>query len=211
MATYSVKEIYYTIQGEGRHTGRAMVFCRFAGCNLWNGREQDRLQAVCRFCDTDFIGTDGENGGKYTAEQLVTRIRSLWPKDNEQQVAVVCTGGEPLLQLDRDLIDGMKSAGIYIAIESNGTLPAPEGIDWICVSPKGNSEITQKSGQELKLVYPQRENHPSQFEDLDFEYFYIQPLEDTNWEENTAQAVDFVKANPRWMLSVQTHKYLRIP
>lgn len=211
MATYSVKEIYYTIQGEGRHTGRAMVFCRFAGCNLWNGREQDRLQAVCRFCDTDFIGTDGENGGKYTVGQLVTRIRSLWPKDNEQQIAVVCTGGEPLLQLDRDLIDGMKSAGIYIAIESNGTLPAPEGIDWICVSPKGNSEIRQKSGQELKLVYPQPENHPSQFEDLDFEYFYIQPLEDTDWEENTAKAVDFVKSNPRWMLSVQTHKYLRIP
>jgi len=211
MTTYKVKEIYYTIQGEGRHAGRAMVFCRFAGCNLWNGREKDRLNAVCKFCDTDFIGTDGENGGKYTAKDLTEKICSLWPDNSDQQVAVVCTGGEPLLQLDEALVIELKNAGIFIAIESNGTIKAPSGIDWICVSPKGDAPLEQLSGHELKLVYPQVENSPSDFEQLDFDHFYIQPLDDPQWNENTAKSVDFVKLNPKWQLSTQTHKFLNIP
>lgn len=209
--TYKVKEIYYTIQGEGRHAGRAMVFCRFAGCNLWNGREQDRLQAVCKFCDTDFVGTDGINGGKYTAQELTQKILSLWPSNSHHQPAVVCTGGEPLLQMDEELINVMHNNNLYIAIESNGTLHAPPGIDWICISPKGNADLLQISGNELKLVYPQVENSPADFEDLDFEFFYIQPLEDPFWKNNTAKSVEFVKNNPKWMLSTQTHKFLNIP
>ncbi len=211
MTTYTVKEIYYTIQGEGRHAGRAMVFCRFAGCNLWNGREQDRLQAVCKFCDTDFVGTDGINGGKYDAVELTNRIISLWPEHSTQQLAVVCTGGEPLLQMDQELVDRMHEKNMFIAIESNGTLPAPQGIDWICVSPKGDATLRQVSGDELKQVYPQLENKPSDFENLDFNHFYIQPLEDPNWQINTSKSVEFVKNNPKWMLSTQTHKFLNIP
>lgn len=208
---YSIKEMYYTIQGEGRNTGRAMIFCRFAGCNLWTGREKDRMHAVCRFCDTDFVGTDGINGGKYEASELKTKILSLWPKNSDCQVAVVFTGGEPALQLDETLIHTFRDSNIYMAVETNGTIELPSGIDWICVSPKGDSIIRQTTGHELKLVYPQPENHPNQFIHLSFENFYIQPLEDENWENNTALSVEFVKNNPQWRLSVQTHKYLNIP
>lgn len=208
---YSVKEIYYTIQGEGRNAGRAMVFCRFAGCNLWNGREQDRMHAVCRFCDTDFVGTDGVNGGKYNSAQLLEKIKEQWPANNPEQIAVVFTGGEPALQLDDELIESLKQANIYIAVETNGTIELPSGIDWICVSPKGDSVIRQISGHELKLVYPQPENSPHQFTDLDFKYFYIQPLEDKNWDQNTQMSIEFVKNHPNWRLSVQVHKYLNIP
>ena len=188
-----------------------MVFCRFTGCNLWNGREKDRLSAVCKFCDTDFIGTDGENGGKYSSKELTDKIISLWPENSHQQVAVVCTGGEPLLQMDSSLIDEMKKSGIYIAIESNGTIAAPPGIDWICVSPKGDAKLEQLSGHELKLVFPQLENKPADFELLDFEHFYIQPLDDIRWNENTLKSIEFVKNNPTWQLSTQTHKFLNIP
>ncbi|HMY85414.1 MAG: 7-carboxy-7-deazaguanine synthase [Saprospiraceae bacterium] len=208
---YTIKEIYYTIQGEGRHTGRPMIFCRFAGCNLWNGREQDRMQAVCKFCDTDFIGTDGANGGKYDSTALVEKILTLWPKDCGIQPAVVFTGGEPALQIDETLIAEMKKSEIYIAVETNGTIPLPDGLDWICVSPKGDAVIKQKTGNELKLVYPQPENQPKQFEGLDFKYFYLQPLEDEFWIQNTAAAVEYVKSHPKWRLSVQTHKYINIP
>lgn len=208
---YTIKEIYYTIQGEGRHTGRPMIFCRFAGCNLWNGREQDRMQAVCKFCDTDFIGTDGANGGKYDSTALVEKILTLWPKDCGIQPAVVFTGGEPALQIDETLIAGMKKSEIYMAVETNGTIPLPDGLDWICVSPKGDAVIKQKTGNELKLVYPQPENQPKQFEGLDFKYFYLQPLEDEFWIQNTAAAVEYVKSHPKWRLSVQTHKYINIP
>ncbi len=203
--------MYYTIQGEGRNTGRAMIFCRFAGCNLWTGREKDRLHAVCRFCDTDFVGTDGINGGKYEASELKDKILSLWPTNSDCQVSVVFTGGEPALQLDDALIHTFKDANIYMAIETNGTIELPLGIDWICVSPKGDSIIRQTTGHELKLVYPQPENHPEQFIHLSFENFYIQPLEDENWEKNTALSIEFVKNNPQWRLSIQTHKYLHIP
>ncbi len=208
---YSVKEIYYTIQGEGRHSGRPMIFCRFAGCNLWNGREQDRMHAVCRFCDTDFVGTDGINGGKYDAVELVNKIISLWPKESSVQPAVVFTGGEPALQLDETLITAMKQSGVYMAVETNGTISLPEGLDWICVSPKGDSVIRQTAGNELKLVYPQPENQPEQFAGLDFEHFYLQPLEDEDWTQNTVSAVEYVKNHPKWRLSVQTHKYINIP
>ena len=211
MTIYKVKEIYYTIQGEGRHAGRPMVFCRFAGCNFWNGRELDRLSAACNFCDTDFIGTDGENGGKYSASELSQKIISLWPQDSPEQVAVVCTGGEPLLQMDDELVQYMHKAGIYIAIESNGTIKAPKGIDWICVSPKGDATLNQISGDELKLVYPQIENTPNDFQELDFKHFFFFPLDDPQWVENTKSSIEFVKNNPKWKLSTQTHKYLNIP
>lgn len=208
--TYKVKELFYTIQGEGYHTGRAAVFCRMAGCNLWTGRKQDRIHAVCKFCDTDFIGMDGENGGKYTAEKLADTICALWP-DKTTNPFLVITGGEPLLQVDEILIGQLHKRGIFIAIETNGTLAAPPGIDWICVSPKADSQLVQVTGHELKLVYPQKENNPKNFEDLDFLHFYIQPLEDEQWAENTRVSVAFVKNNPRWKLSAQTHKYLNIP
>ncbi|MCH8135553.1 MAG: 7-carboxy-7-deazaguanine synthase, partial [Proteobacteria bacterium] len=192
--TYSVKEIYFTLQGEGAQTGRAAVFLRFSGCNLWSGREQHRAEAVCKFCDTDFVGTDGPGGGKFaSAESLAEAITNAWP---EKAVAspkyVVCTGGEPLLQLDTVAIDALHEAGFEIGVETNGTVAAPDGIDWLCVSPKANAPVVQRSGSELKLVYPQNEDaaQPSEFADLDFEYFFLQPCDDENLEANTRAAVD---------------------
>jgi 7-carboxy-7-deazaguanine synthase len=206
---YKVKEIYYTIQGEGFHTGRPAVFCRFSGCNLWTGREKDRDKAVCRFCDTDFWGTDGQNGGKYSADALTQKILSLWP-DKSLPCFVVCTGGEPALQIDELLIRTCHSAGIEIAIETNGTVPLADGIDWICVSPKADTEIVVQSGDELKLVYPQQENHPEDYVHLRFSHYYLQPLDDPNRAENTQKTIDYCLKHPQWKLSVQTHKYLGI-
>lgn len=206
---YKIKELYYTIQGEGFHSGRPAVFCRFSGCNLWSGLEKDRDTAICKFCDTDFWGTDGENGGKYSAIELAKKIRSLYP--DSTKAFVVCTGGEPALQMDQDLVDVFHDFNIEIAIESNGTLELPGGIDWICVSPKANTELTIKKGHELKLVFPQIENTPQQFERLDFEHFYLQPLDDENQMINTELCIDYCKQNPKWKLSLQTHKFLGIP
>lgn len=210
--TYSVKEIFYTLQGEGANAGKPAVFCRFAGCNLWSGREEDRATAVCRFCDTDFIGTDGVNGGKFSnVVDLVAAIASHWPAHDVQNRFVVITGGEPLLQLDETLIDALHAASFRIAVETNGTVPTPEGIDWICVSPKSNSTLVLQRGHELKLVYPQAENDPEQFISLDFEHFLLQPMDGPDRVRNTQLAIEYCKANPRWNLSIQTHKVLGIP
>ncbi|MBK7806246.1 MAG: 7-carboxy-7-deazaguanine synthase [Saprospiraceae bacterium] len=206
---YKVKEIYYTIQGEGFHAGRPAVFCRFSGCNLWSGREVDREKAICTFCDTNFWGTDGINGGKYTASELAEKIKSLWPVDHES-LFVVCTGGEPALQMDETLIHVFHDYGFEIAIETNGTVELADGIDWICVSPKADTEIIVKTGGELKLVYPQIENQPSDFLHLDFKHFYLQPLDDKNQSENIRKTIEYCLANPQWKLSVQTHKFLGI-
>jgi len=210
--TYSVKECYYTLQGEGVHAGRPAVFLRFAGCNLWSGLEADRSTAICRFCDTDFRGTDGPGGGKFeTADALADAVRAKWP--GGVGAYVVCTGGEPLLQLDAALIDALHDRGFEIGVESNGTLAAPDGIDWLCISPKANAPLKQRRGNELKLVYPQREAEaqPSRFEELDFDHFLLQPLDDADIAENMRAAVDYCLANPRWRLSVQTHKVVGIP
>lgn len=210
--TYSVKEIFYTLQGEGHHAGRPAVFCRFTGCNLWSGREQDRENAVCNFCDTDFIGTDGLNGGKFqTAEQLAEAILQIWPVSSNEKPFVVCTGGEPALQLDSALIDALHSRDFEIAIETNGTLELAKGIDWICVSPKADAELVVTSGNELKLVYPQAENSPEQFNQLDFDYFYLQPIDNAEQDNNTKAVIDFCLKHPKWNLSLQTHKLLGIP
>ena len=211
--TYSVKECYLTIQGEGVQTGRPAVFLRFAGCNLWSGREQDRLSAVCKFCDTDFVGTDGPGGGKFgTVAALADHVASFWPEgDVSGERWVVCTGGEPLLQLDADLIAALHDARFKIAVESNGTIKAPEGIDWLTVSPKANAVLAQTSGHELKLVYPQVENQPTDFERLDFDNFSLQPLDNEKQAENAQAAFEYCLANPRWRLSVQTHKWLGVP
>ena len=206
---YKIKEIYYTIQGEGFHTGRPAVFCRFSGCNLWSGRESDRDKAVCKFCDTDFWGTDGRYGGRYDAINLTMTIKALWP-DNEQPVFVVCTGGEPALQIDEKLIQVFKEFNIEIAIETNGTISLPEGIDWVCVSPKADTDILMTRGNELKLVYPQAENTPEFFENLNFDHYFLQPLDDENQFQNTKDCIDYCMRNPKWKLSVQTHKYLGI-
>jgi 7-carboxy-7-deazaguanine synthase (Cx14CxxC type) len=209
--TYSVKEIFLTLQGEGGQTGRAAVFCRFAGCNLWSGREQDRASAVCTFCDTDFVGVDGEGGGKFaTPAALAAAVRAAWtgPLGN---ALVVCTGGEPLLQLDSPLIEALHGEGFAVAVETNGTLHAPPGIDWICVSPKADATLAQRRGQELKLVYPQAGVDPERFEDLDFERFFLQPMDGPNREAATRAAVSYCLTHPRWRLSVQTHKYLGLP
>lgn len=207
--TYKIKEIYYTLQGEGFHTGQAAIFCRFTGCNLWSGREEDRHKAICQFCDTDFVGMDGELGGRYSAEALVETIRSLWP-DPSQSCFVVFTGGEPALQLDKELIDTLHNQSCYIAIETNGTLPLPKGIDWICMSPKANTDIVIKNGDELKLVYPQKSMEPEKFESWDFEHRFLQPMDSEAVEEYTEQAVKYIRANPLWKLSIQTHKILGI-
>lgn len=213
--TYAVKEIYLTVQGEGAQTGLPAVFLRFAGCNLWSGLERDRAKAVCRFCDTDFIGTNGPNGGKFeTAEQLAEKIAAFWPGGG--QPWVVCTGGEPLLQLDVALIDALHRVGFKVAIETNGTLQAPDNIDWICVSPKANAPLVQKSGDELKLVYPQDENSPPDFEHLDFTHFMLQPRDDSfmgqkQVVDHRQAAFDYCLKNPQWRLSVQTHKWLGVP
>ena len=207
---YKIKEIYYTIQGEGAHTGQPAIFCRFTGCNLWTGREADRHKAVCKFCDTDFVGMDGPNGGQYNAEELAHQLKELWPSPI-QPVWVVFTGGEPLLQLDDALIESCHNAGIYIAVETNGTLEAPAGIDWLCVSPKSDSAIIQRSGDELKLVYPQVDCPPEIFENWAFDVFSLQPLDDANTADHVKAAIDYCMAHPKWRLSLQTHKYLGIP
>lgn len=209
--TYSVKEIFLTLQGEGGQAGKAAVFCRFAGCNLWTGREQDRAKAVCTFCDTDFVGVDGEGGGKFaTADALADAVEAAWtggPRDR----LVVCTGGEPLLQLDEAAIAALHARGFMIAVESNGTIAAPEGIDWVCVSPKADAPVVQTKGQELKLVYPQEKALPERFEGLDFERFYLQPMDGPDRDRNTQLAVAYCLSHPQWRLSVQTHKYLGLP
>lgn len=209
--TYSVKEIFLTLQGEGGQAGKAAVFCRFAGCNLWSGREQDRATAVCTFCDTDFVGVDGEGGGKFTTpEDLAAAVDAAWTGPQSDKL-VVCTGGEPLLQLDPPLIEALHARGFMIAVETNGTLAAPDGIDWICVSPKAQATIVQTRGQELKLVYPQPGVDPARFEGLDFERFFLQPMDSADQQANTAAAVAYCLSHPRWRLSVQTHKYLGLP
>ena len=209
MSSYAIKEIYYTLQGEGFHSGRPAVFCRFSGCNLWSGREEDRHKAICQFCDTDFWGTDGENGGKYSAEELTQKILTQWPLNSKP--FIVFTGGEPALQLDENLISALKTINAEIAIETNGTLELPEGIDWICVSPKANTEIVVQTGNELKLVYPQAGIEPEDCEDWNFEYFFLQPMDSPEQEANTIACIEYCKANPKWRLSMQTHKYLNIP
>lgn len=208
--TYSVKEIFYTLQGEGRHAGRAAVFCRFAGCNLWSGREADRPTATCTFCDTDFVGTNGVGGGKFsTAEKLVAAIASKWRGDANR--FVVCTGGEPLLQLDAPLISELHGNGFEIAIETNGTLEPPPEIDWICVSPKAGAPLALTRGNELKLVFPQSGAEPEQFEGLTFDHFLLQPMDGPARAENTAAATAYCLAHPRWRLTLQTHKMIGIP
>lgn len=211
--SYKVKEIFYTLQGEGGQAGRAAVFLRFTGCNLWSGREEDRHQATCKFCDTDFVGTDGEHGGRYTARLLANKVAALWPNPKAGKPYVVCTGGEPLLQLDAALIDALHQKGFEIAVETNGTIAAPAGIDWICVSPKAGTEIVQTSGHELKLVYPQVEAaaQPARFANFDFEHFYLQPLDGEQTAANTVACVDYCLNNPQWKVSLQTHKILAIP
>ena len=209
--TYSVKEIFLTLQGEGGQAGRAAVFCRFAGCNLWTGREQDRAGAVCCFCDTDFVGTDGPGGGKFaTAAELAAAVAAAWSGPPENRL-VVLTGGEPLLQVDAALVEALHAAGFSIALETNGTLAAPAGIDWICVSPKSDAPLAQTTGQELKLVYPQDGVDPARFEGLAFERFSLQPMDGPERDAATRAAVAYCLAHPRWRLSLQTHKYLGIP
>jgi len=205
--SYSVKEMFYTLQGEGARTGRPAVFVRFAGCNLWSGREQDRTQAICRFCDTEFVGTDGEGGGKFeSAEALARAARALWPRGGAPYA--VCTGGEPLLQLDSPLIAALHVAGFEIAVETNGTLPAPESIDWVCVSPKAGADFVQRAGDELKLIYPQAGAAPENYESLRFKHFFLQPMDSPAREANTAAAIAYCLAHPHWRLSLQTHKLL---
>ena len=209
--TYSVKEIFLTLQGEGGQAGRPAVFCRFAGCNLWTGREADRAAAVCNFCDTDFVGVDGTGGGKFaTAQDLAAAVAAQWPA-GAGHALVVCTGGEPLLQLDAPLLAALRAAGFEIALETNGTLPAPGGIDWICVSPKAQAPVVQTRGQELKLVYPQPGVDPARFEGLDFERFSLQPMDGPDRAAATQMTIAYCLAHPKWRLSLQTHKYLRIP
>ncbi len=210
--TYSVKEIFYTLQGEGAQAGRPAVFCRFAGCNLWTGREDDRADAICRFCDTDFVGTDGVNGGKFgAADALAAQIDAQWPSARPVRKYVVFTGGEPLLQLDTPLIDAMHARGFEVAIETNGTLPVPAGVDWVCVSPKQGATLAVGGGDELKLVIPQAGQDLAAFERLDFAHYFLQPMDGPDKLANTQLAIDTCKANPRWRLSIQTHKLLQIP
>lgn len=209
--TYSVKEIYFTLQGEGANTGREAVFLRFAGCNLWSGRDQDRASAVCRFCDTDFFGTDGPGGGKFqTAEALADAVRVTWPQDLARPL-VVCTGGEPMLQLDGALVDALHAAGFEIAVETNGTLPAVAGIDWLCVSPKADALLVQRSGNELKLVYPQERGDPEQYARLDFRHFFLQPMDGPEVSRNTELAERYCLEHPPWRLSLQMHKLVGLP
>jgi 7-carboxy-7-deazaguanine synthase len=208
---YSVKEIFYTLQGEGAQTGRAAVFCRFAGCNLWSGREADRPMAICRFCDTDFADTNGPGGGKFVvADDLAAEIEGKWPVESGGGRFVVCTGGEPLLQLDAPLIDTLHARDFEIAIETNGTIAAPAGVDWICVSPKAGTELRQRSGDELKLVYPQPGAEPHAFEGLTFRHFFLQPMDGPHGEANTQAALRYCLEHPQWRLSLQTHKFLGI-
>jgi 7-carboxy-7-deazaguanine synthase (Cx14CxxC type) len=207
--TYRIKEIFFTQQGEGKNTGKDFIFVRFSGCNLWSGKEKNRASAICSFCDTDFYGTDGINGGKYLAKELIKKIKSLWISA-DSQIRVVLTGGEPLLQVDKGLISALKKENIYIAVETNGTLEAPDGIDWICMSPKANTEIKLRKGSEVKVVYPQKNLNPDNFNVLDFKNFYIQPMDSENYEDNVSQSVKYCMQNPNWKLSLQTHKILGI-
>ena len=212
--TYIVKEIYYTLQGEGAHTGRPAVFLRFAGCNLWSGKEQPRAEAICRFCDTQFVGSNGPGGGKFeTAGELANAVVANWPVERQtSRPYVVCTGGEPLLQLDATAVDALHAAGFEVGVETNGTRSSPPGVDWLCVSPKGAARLRQRSGDELKLVFPQPEPEaqPDKFHSLSFEHFYLQPLDDASLEANTRAAIEFCLRNPQWKLSLQTHKLIGI-
>lgn len=211
-ATYLIKEIYFTLQGEGAQVGRPAVFLRFSGCNLWNGLERNRASALCQFCDTNFIGIDGPGGGKFESpEDLAEAVREKWPESTGGVPYVVCTGGEPALQLDEKLVNALHDVGFEIGVETNGTLPLPAGIDWVCVSPKGGTELAQRSGDELKLVYPQPFEMPESFEDLDFRHFSLQPMDGPERERNTKAAVEYCLSNPKWRLSVQTHKFIGIP
>jgi 7-carboxy-7-deazaguanine synthase (Cx14CxxC type) len=207
--SYAVKEIFLTLQGEGMQAGRRAVFLRFAGCNLWSGREADRAEAACRFCDTDFVGLDGDNGGRYQADALAARVAELW--DAGARPLVVITGGEPMLQLDSPLIDALHGRGFEIAVETNGTLPAPAGIDWICVSPKAGTDIVQRSGDELKLVWPQPGIDPDALAAWDFRHLLIQPMDCADKDQALAAAIEFVMRDPRWKLSLQTQKFLGLP
>jgi 7-carboxy-7-deazaguanine synthase (Cx14CxxC type) len=211
--TYRVKEIYYTLQGEGTQVGRAAVFCRFTSCNLWTGREKDRQRAVCKFCDTDFVGTDGPGGGRFaTAAELATAVSAVWDSQAgaRERAFVVCTGGEPLLQLDEGAVMALRAAGFEVAVETNGTRPAPPGLDWVCVSPKAGAPLVLTGGDELKLVYPQEGASPEMFEHLGFPRLLLQPMDGPDREKNTRLAVDYCLAHPWWRLSLQTHKYLGI-
>lgn len=208
--SYAVKEIFLTLQGEGAHAGRTAVFCRFSGCNLWTGREQDRAEAVCKFCDTDFVGMDGTLGGRYAnADELASAVAAQWEGPPEHRYTVL-TGGEPLLQVDPALIDALHARGFTIAVETNGTVAAPPGLDWICVSPKAGAELILRKGHELKLVYPQPENKPEDFANLEFERFSLQPLDGPDIAQSTQAAIAYCLTHPQWRLSVQTHKTLGI-
>jgi 7-carboxy-7-deazaguanine synthase len=210
--SYAVKEVFYTLQGEGANTGRPAVFCRFAGCNLWTGREADRSSAVCTFCDTDFVGTDGPGGGKFPdAASLARTVAAAWPSGGKGRRFVVCTGGEPLLQLDAELLDAFHAEGFEVAVETNGTVEPPPGIDWLCVSPKAGAPLVVHGGDELKLVFPQAGADPARFETLEFDQFFLQPMDGPAREANTAAALRYCLEHPRWRLSLQTHKLLGIP
>lgn len=210
--SYRVKEVFYTLQGEGAHAGRPAVFCRFTGCNLWTGHEAQRAEAVCRFCDTDFVGTDGPGGGRFaTADALAAHVGAMWPSTADERPYVVCTGGEPLLQLDEALVDAFHRRGMTVAVETNGTRPAPAGLDWVCVSPKAGADLVVCAGDELKLVYPQAGAGPERFEHLDFRRFSLQPLDGPDRDAHTEMALRYCLAHPRWHLSLQTHKFLGIP
>jgi 7-carboxy-7-deazaguanine synthase len=213
--SYSIKEIFFTLQGEGANTGRAAVFCRFTGCNLWSGHERDRSEAVCQFCDTDFVGADGPGGGRFaTAREVARAVSNAWPAEKEatrSRPLVVCTGGEPLLQLNDELVTEFHQSGFEVAIETNGTRPAPPGVDWICVSPKAGTELVLRSGHELKLVFPQEGAEPELYEKLDFQHFFLQPMDGPLRAEHTQSALRYCLKNPQWRLSLQTHKLLGIP
>jgi 7-carboxy-7-deazaguanine synthase (Cx14CxxC type) len=211
MTMYKIKEIFLTKQGEGYHTGRKSVFIRFSGCNLWSGIEKDRDKAICNWCDTDFVGTDGLNGGKYSVDQIVQLVWDLWPSNILDIPFIVCTGGEPLLQLDQFFVDEIHRNGFEIAIETNGTCIPPNKIDWICVSPKNNTDLVLKTGDELKFIYPQSNFSPQQFEKLNFNHFFIQPMDGTHYDKNEKMSKEFIKKNPHWKLSLQTHKLLGFP
>jgi 7-carboxy-7-deazaguanine synthase len=211
--SYAVKEIFFTLQGEGAHTGQPAVFCRFSGCNLWNGREEDRHRSICQFCDTDFVGIDGTSGGKYaSADSLADEIARAWPTMPAPRAKrfVVCTGGEPLLQLDEPLIAALHKRGFLVAVETNGTQPVPAGIDWVCVSPKALAPLKVSRGSELKLVFPQDTAPPTRFEALEFDHFYLQPMDGPNVDHNTQLALEYCLSHPQWKLSIQTHKLLGI-
>ena len=207
--SYRIKEIYFTQQGEGSNTGRDFVFVRFSGCNLWSGKEKNRKSAICQFCDTDFYGTDGINGGVYSAQQLIEKIKSLWVS-RDDNIAVVLTGGEPLLQVNDELVAALKQEQIYIAVETNGTLDAPDYIDWICMSPKANTEIKLKKGNEIKVIFPQESLDPEKFSLFDFSEFYLQPMDSNKYQENLNATITYCQKNPKWKLSLQTHKILGI-